>query len=87
MDLSKLQLSKKIGKKQVPCNLGEQQQDGIDILKIIKENGLDADFSIGYNITQIRGTFKGTRDYPITDDEKAEVIRLGIVSTEEKNLL
>ncbi len=84
VDLKQIQLSTTRNKKQIHFSLRELQQEGIDILKIIEENGLDTDFPIGYNITQIRGTFKGTRYYPITDDEKREAISLGIASTEEK---
>jgi len=59
VDLRKIQLSKKINSKQIYILLREIKQEGIDIKKIIEENGLDGEFPYGSRINSIRQACNG----------------------------
>ncbi len=75
MDLSKVQLKRK----SVLILLEEIEQEGIDIGKIIEENGLDGKFEYGKRISVLRGAYNGKGGYKITEQEKAEARQLGII--------
>ena len=59
--------------------LKEIQQEGIDIKRIIKDNGLDENYPIGQRINATRAAYKKIGKTPITLSEKKEVERLEIV--------
>ena len=79
--LSKISLSKRDeNRKQKFLMLGEIQQDGIDIQKIIEENGLDPDFKFGTKVYGIKQSLKGnSKSYMITEDEKKELMSLNLI--------
>ena len=87
VDIGAIQLAKYVGKKRVFTALKEIKQEGIDILKIIEENGLNGDFPLGRNITTLRGCYKGYGNIKIADNEKKEIEKLGIVPKETKSIV
>ena len=60
------------------------KQDGIDIDRIIEENGLNGNFEYGKNINITRIACKGKSGYKITEEEKKEAEKLGIVQIKPK---
>ena len=66
--------------------LGELEQEGIDIKRIIEEKGLDADFNIGQKITNLRSAYKGSKSRKITEEEKREAEELGVVTISAQKL-
>lgn len=87
VDLSKIQLSRRIGEKNVPILLGEIEQKGIDIGRIIEEHGLDRDFPYGSRIIYLREIYKGIRKYSMTESEAEETLRLGLIQEESKSAI
>lgn len=81
VDLSKLKLTKMENKKQVYRSLGELEQDGVDIQRIIEENGLDSAFPFASRMCSARNVYNGKGRSLITEDEKREVERLGLATT------
>ena len=75
VDLSKVQLTRK----SVPILLEEIEQEGIDIGKIIEENGLDGKFEYGKKIIALRVAYNGKGNCKITEQEKEEARQLGII--------
>ena len=87
VDLSRIQITRKKNGK-VTCQLlGEIEQEGIDIGKIIEENGLDPEFPYGQRISGIRLAYNGKGCYKITEAEKQEVRELGILSEDSKSVV
>lgn len=70
--------------KRVPTTLKDINQEEVDILKIIQENGLDIDFPIGYYITKYRNAYNGTSGN-LTKEEREDGEILGIVAKRSKN--
>lgn len=64
--------------------LADIEQDGIDIKKIAMENDLDLNFPYAKKITAAIGAYNGTNTYAITEEEREEIERLGLISLEEK---
>ena len=88
IDLKKVNLSVRIGQKNHPILLKEIEQKGIDIEKIIKENGLDPNFEYGKNVRSLRAAYNGNgKGILITDDEKIEAKRLGLIPEKEKSMI
>ena len=83
VDLSKIQLSKKINGKPQYILLKEIEQEGIDIEKIIKENGLDGELKLGQDIREVRKAYKGKETYKITEEEKRIAEELGLIKTKD----
>ncbi len=79
IDLSKVQWTKKVNGKSICFKLGEIQQKGIDIEKIINKNGLDSEYSIGQKIIRLRQLYNGTAKGKIAEDEKKEAENLGLI--------
>lgn len=79
IDLTKIKLSKKVGEKQEYLLLKEIEQDGIDIQKIIEENGLDEDFKLGMRVVNLRTAYNDSGTYRITQEEKKEAEELGLI--------
>ena len=80
IDVNKIKLTNTVKGKTSPILLKEIKQDGIDIDKIISENGLDPEFKFGYRMGLLKQAFKGTSAVLITDDEKKEIKELGLMS-------
>ena len=70
--------------KRVPTTLKDINQEEIDILKIMQENGLDIDFPIGYYITRYRNAYNGTAGN-LTKEEREDGEILGIVAKRSEN--
>lgn len=70
--------------KRVPTTLKDINQQEIDILKIIQENGLDIDFPIGYYITRYRNAYNGTSGN-LSKEEREDGEILGIVAKRSEN--
>ena len=85
--LSELQLTKKINGKRRPLLLSELEQEGVDIQKIIEDNGLNGTFEYGYNVLVIRPAYNGTSKRKITDEERKKAEELGIVGKKKKSLI
>lgn len=82
VDFTKLKTTKVINKKQEYILLKEIEQDGIDIQKIIEENKLDANFKLGMGIVNLRTAYKGSGTYRMTQEERKEAERLGLIPQE-----
>ena len=65
--------------------LNEIEQEGIDIIKIIEENNLSGDFPLGKRVKRVRGAYNGTDASPITETEKEEAEKLGILGKKRGN--
>ena len=70
--------------KRVPTTLKDINQEEINILKIIQENGLDIDFPIGYYIIRYRNAYNGTSGN-LTKEEREDGEILGIVAKRSEN--
>ena len=79
VDLNKIKLKRKQNGKYIPILLGEIEQEGIDIGKVIAENGLDGNFAYGKNVTSLRQAYTGVQRYRITEQEKGEAMQLGLL--------
>ena len=80
IDVNKIKLSNTVNRKKSIISLKEIKQDGIDIDKIIAENGLDPEFKFGYRMGLLKQAFKGTSNVLITEEEKKEIKELGLMS-------
>ncbi len=87
VDLSRIKMTKGQRGKQVPILLGDIKQDGIDIQKIITENGLDAKYEYGKNVKKLTSSYRGYGTCAITEEEKEEVRKLGLISEKTKNMV
>ncbi len=87
VDLRKIQLSKVQDGRQIPILLREIEQEGIDIGKIIEENGLDGKFEYGKKIITLRSAYNGRGGCKITEQEKEEARQLGIMPEETKSIV
>ena len=89
VDFSNLKISKTVAGKQRNIILSEIEQEGVDIEKIIEENGLDGNFKIGLSITSLRRLYNDKRNYKeignVTELRKI-MEELGIVSVKKENL-
>lgn len=70
--------------KRVPTTLKDINQEEIDILKIMQENGFDIDFPIGHYITKYRNAYNGTAGN-LTKEEREDGEILGIVVKRSEN--
>jgi len=85
IDIKKIQTRKRtLEKKIVPTTLKDIDIDGIDILKIITENGLDEEYPIGYYITRFRNAYNGSMGN-LTKQEREDGEELGIVVKRKEN--
>ena len=90
-DLKKFQYSKMIteeGKKrQLKKTLADVQEEypNIDIIKVLKETGVSLDYSIGRQQKGAVQATQGKGTYTITEEEKQELIELGVVSLEKES--
>ena len=85
--LGEIQLSKIVGKQQKRILLKEIEQDGINIQKIIEENGLDGNFKYGQQVAMLREAYKGRGNCKITEKEKEEVKKLDLIPEETKSVV
>lgn len=77
VDIQKIPTRKTLpNRKRVPITLKDINIDGIDIEKIVKENGLAQDFPIGYYMSRYRYIYNQGN---LTQEECKEVEELGIV--------
>ncbi len=83
IDLEHLQLSKLVNGTRIYTKILDIRQDGIDVAKIIKENGLDGTLEIGKHIINLKSTYNGISTYAITEEEKRKAEQLGIVQKEK----
>ena len=86
-DLSKIQLSSGSAERQRYILLKEIKQEGIDIGKIIEENGLDPEFPYGKRIKSVQYAYRGQGGYSITEDEKKEARELGLIPIKNKSVI
>ena len=84
INLEKIKLSTITGNKKHYTTLKELNQYGIDIEKIIREEGLDEEYSIGLAISKIRGAYNGKNKYTITNTEKREAEELGLIKKNKR---
>lgn len=85
IDIQKIPTRKTLTEgKRVPITLKDINQEEIDILKIVQENGLDIDFPIGYYITKYRNAYNGTQGN-LTKEEREDGEVLGIVAKHNEN--
>jgi len=80
--LKRIPLMQRINGEDKFIQLKEIKQEGIDIEKIIKENGLDGEFSYGSRISMLRRAYKGMGQCVITEKEKKLAEELGVLSKE-----
>lgn len=79
IDVSKIKMMVRRNGKREGVLLKEIQQPGLDIMKIIQENNLNPDESIGIQIANINQSYKGDAHYVITEEEKQKAKELGII--------
>lgn len=79
VDVRKLRISQTENGKQRKLKLGELTYEGVDIGKIIADNGLDPKYGFGQRIQYAVNAVAGHKGYVITEDEKREVLELGIL--------
>lgn len=70
--------------KRLSTTLKDINQEEIDILKIMQENGFDIDFPIGYYITKYRNAYNGIVGN-LTKEEREDGEILGIVAKRNEN--
>ena len=87
IDLSKIQQGRRQEGKRVLTLLKEIKQEGINIDKIIEENGLDGKFPFGSRLKILRQAYKGKGGYKITEEEKRKAEELGLILSKEKSAL
>lgn len=79
IDFSKLKRSRKVNGKDVFIQLSDIKQDGIDIERIIEENGLDGNLKIGDSIRKLRLVYNGKTNITMTEEEKRKAEELGLI--------
>ena len=74
-------------KKKVNKTLADVQEEypNIDIIKVLKETGVSLDYSIGRQQKGAVQATQGKGTYTITEEEKQELIELGVVSLEKES--
>lgn len=82
--ISKIKLTKYVNGKQKTILLKEIEQEGIDINKIIEKNGLDGNFNFARGINVIRGAYNYKNSYKLTQQQREQAERLGILIVEKK---
>ena len=83
VDLRKITLNYKKNGECYNIKLKEIRQDGIDIDKIIKANGLDPNFKYGMKINVLRRTYNGvTNKYTLSEKQRKLVEKLGVLEKE-----
>lgn len=87
VDLKKLKISKKIEGKQRKLLLKELSQDGVDIQKIIEENGLDGDFKFGVQMANLREVYRNQKKLKVTDEQIELAKKLGIINENKKSVI
>jgi len=86
VDLSQIQISRTINGKTVYLLLEEIEQDGVDIARIIKDNGLDGKFEFGHRVNALRYEYRNDAgEYAISDKEKEDAIKLGLIPQEQES--
>ncbi len=83
VDPSTLQLTKTNNGRFKYRILGELEQVGADIQKIIEENDLDPEYPYATGIRMLRNAYNG--NYQITEEEKREAERFGLISKDTTN--
>ena len=87
IDIKKIHTKKTtLDGKIAPTILKDIKEDGIDVIKVIKKNGLDENYPIGYYISRYRKAYKGTAGN-LTKEEREEGEILGIVTKPNENTL
>ena len=84
VDLGKIKDSVYSGGKRSFTLLKEIKQEGIDINKIIEENGLDGNFKYGRRLQRMKNAYTGTEARPITGEEIELAKQLGLIEKDEK---
>ena len=85
IDIQKIPTRKtSIEGKRIPTTLKDIDQDEIDIIKIMQENGFNLNFPIGYYITRYRNAYNGTAGN-LTKEEREDGEILGIVAKRNEN--
>ena len=84
VDLGKIKDSVYSGGKRSFTLLKEIKQEGIDIDKIIQQNGLDGDFKYGRRLQRMKNAYTKTEARPITEEEIELAKQLGLIEKEEK---
>lgn len=79
LDFKKMVLSKYVDRKQRYILLKDVKQDGINIDEIIEKTGLNEEYPLGRNLLHLRKAYSGNEHYKITDEDKKEIERLGII--------
>lgn len=79
VDLRRVKYSKSVNGKTIFLSLREIEQEGIDIGKIIEENGLEGDFPYGKRVSRVIQMYRGTVKTPITESEREEIEQIGLV--------
>ena len=88
VDLSKIQISKKINGQTKTILLKEIEQEGIDIEKIIEEKGLDGELKFGQQIKELRKAYNGRKSScKITEDEKKLAEELGVIELDNRSAI
>ena len=82
VDLAKVKLTKLKGGKQKRIVLGEVEQEGIDIARIIEEYNLDEKFKFGSRVFKIRNSYKD--GVGLTDEERRKAEELGLITSETR---
>ncbi len=82
-----MHLSKSVNKKQVYFLIRDIKQEGVDIEKIIAENGLNGEFCMGKGIDTIRRAYYGKTTYAITEEEKKKAEELGLIPSRGKHVI
>ena len=82
VDLSKIKQSYIKEDKQHFITLKEIKQDGIDINKILQENGLNGDFKYGIRLNGLRNAYKGQGHFAITKVDIQLAKQLGLINEE-----
>ena len=86
-DFKNFKGSKTINKKTILKTLADIHEEfpNIDIIKVLKETGVSLDYSIGRQQKSAVQATQGKGTYTITEEEKQELIELGVVSLEKES--
>ena len=87
VDITLIQTTTRKNGKKIGTVLRDIEQNGINIEKIISENNLDSNFPIGQRVKLLRSAYKGNGNCKITEQEKEEAKKLGIIPEETKSAI
>ncbi len=86
IDLSKIQLSKRVNGKKKCIKLGEIETE-VDIGEVIAKNELNPEYPIGQKVMYMKSAYNGTIDVEMSEEERERAETLGLIRDEQQSAI